>query len=267
MAKKAKVQFNGAEVEVELPDGWLSPEEADTMLPKAIMATEVARAVTQAVKTGGYVKPDDLLGDDDFKAKALAAWKVQNPGKGAPTGAELEQLQRDWTAQHVKPVTDERDALKDRVSRLLSRSLHSSILEAARAAGVKDAYLRLPTGAPADAVPPIVSMFGSLFGYDEKTDAHYVRSGESFAYSGKPTAENPFKGVGEWFTEWSASKDNAEFLVDPRQRGPGLGDAPRGGAGGTITITLTRAQASDASQYQAARELAQKSGGSVQVVD
>lgn len=214
---KVKVTVEGKETEVELPAGYLSPDE--------IKASFVAKdAVTQIVedRIGRYAKnaKKELLADEEFRAEALALWNIK-PGEkgGKATPAEIEEALKEQERTKILPLTQERDGYKERIGSLTRSQLHSQILAEATAAGVQRHYLK---PLPNSKVPAIIGIVENNFAFDEANNDWLVRSsdGKSFAVSGEAGAAHPYKGVKHFF---------ADFAKDPDFRG--FLEAPQGGAG------------------------------------
>lgn len=227
MAKKLKVQHNGAEIEVDAPEGVLTAEEvAEQYVAKAVHNSEMAKL---RKKGEGRVTADELLENDEFKTRALEAWNVK-PGKGQ---ADVEAARREWSDKTLKPVQDQLAKAGETITGLRRRMLHSEILAAAASAGVKPQFLKSPARG---AIAPIVSLMEGAFGFDEESGSWYVRNGETFAYAAKPAeGAPPYKSAAEYVAEFAGNKENADFVVDQRQRGPGMQQPGRAsGAPGTI---------------------------------
>lgn len=227
---KVKVMVEGKETEVELPAGYLGPDE--------IKASYVAKdAVTQIVedRIGRYAKnaKKELLADEEFKAEAIAAWDIKPGAKGGKaTPAEIEEALKEMERTKINPLTQERDGLKERIGSLTRSQLHSQIIAEASAAGVQRHYLK---PLPGSKVPAIIGMVEQNFGFDETNNDWLVRStdGKSFAVSGEAGAAHPYKGVKHFFADFAKDPDFRAFIEAP-QGGAGL---EKGGSGGKATVS------------------------------
>lgn len=211
---KLKVQVNGSEVEVEAPEGWLSPEEAANRVTKDFMQSEITRRLAQARR--GYVKEDEVLESDEFREKALAHWNVQ-PGKKGLSDEDVAKIRSNIESTLVNPLKQQNEKLSKSLERLYRQDLELQIVNAAREAGVQEHWLKPPReGLPA----PIVNMVASYFGQSQEHDgAWFLREGDGFAYAKNPSQAQPFKSVSEFLPEFVSSKENATiFLGDQRQR-------------------------------------------------
>lgn len=250
---KAK-QADGTEIDVELPAGYVSPQEiAATHVPKDFMQSEIERRLR------GKADPDKLLTDEAFRAKALETWGVK-PGKSEkPNGEDVEKLFGEWGTKHLEPVKQALTKAETRAKRALERDRDYQIVQAARDAGVKEQFLKAPGP---KAKPLIVKMFEDEAGFSEEHDDWFAKDGDGFAFSTQPTKDRPFRSIGEMVTEWSKDKANADWISDQRQRGAGLGTPGQGSAGQHV---ISREDARNLTKYEAAKEAARKAGVELQI--
>lgn len=231
-AKKLKVMHNNAEIEVDAPEGVLTAEDvAEQYVPKAVHNSELAKL---RKKSQGLKTPDELLEDDEFKTRAIESWGIK-PGK---TGADVAAARTEWDQKVLKPVADELTKSKGTIDGLRRGTLHSRIIAAATG-HVKPQFLKPPTRG---AVAPLVAMLEGAYGLEPETQDFYVRDGERFAYAAKPAegAPVPYKTPEEHVAEWIGNKDNADFLVDQRQRGPNLQNTGRTSTTGVVDGSADR---------------------------
>lgn len=235
---KVKVMIEGKETEVELPQGYLGPDE--------IKASYVAKdAVTQIVedRIGRYAKnaKKELLADEEFRTEALAAWNIKpgDKGKGSATPAEIDAALKEFERTTHAPILKERDALKERIGTLTRSQLHAQIIAEATAAGVDRKFLK---PLPGSKVPAIIGMVEHNFGFDEQINDHLVRTpdGKSWAVSGEAGAAHPYKGVKHFFADFAKDPEFRGFL-EPQQQGAGLQGT--GNNGGKPTVSRSDARA------------------------
>lgn len=236
---KVKVMHEGAEIEVDLPAGYLSPDEAAaTMVAKTAVEQIVSDRLARHTKS---VKKD-LLQDEDFRTEALSSWNIKpgEKGKGSATPAEIEQAIQEAERTRFKPLQTENETLKGKLTKLTQSQLEAQIVAHAAAVGVKKAYL---APLPGRKVPAIVGLVKDQFGYDEELSDWLVRNedGKSFAVSGESGASHPYKGVQHFFTDFSKNPEFREFL-DPPQKGAGVKGGDQKGGGGRV-ISSNDAQA------------------------
>ncbi len=233
---KVKVMVEGKETEVELPTGYLSPDE--------VKAGFVAKdAVTQIVedRIGRYAKnaKKELLEDKEFQTEALTAWNVK-PGEkgGKATPAEIEAALQEQERTKITPALKLVEDLKGKIGSLTRSQLHSQIIAEATAAGVHRQFMK---PLPGSKMPAIIGMIEQHFGFDETVNDWLVRNadGKSFAVSGEAGAAHPYKGVKHFFSDFVKDPDFRGFLEAP-QKGAGL---EKGGAGGTTTVSRADARA------------------------
>ena len=209
---------DGNDIEVELPDGFGRREDFQAELQEKF-DREFARRSKSVTKAA----LDEALQDAEFRKKAMDAWGVKphDPAEEAEgrklTKDQLSQAQRDWEQAHLNPLKTENETLRGKVQQFLDRALNGEILAAAQQAGVHKYLTRAVDGGE----PAIVAMFRSRFGYDEESGSHYVRKGDRFAVSTKPTDERMYMGADEYFQTLKGNKEYGDLFEDTRQRGPG----------------------------------------------
>ena len=269
MAGTIKVMFDGKEVEVDAPEGWMSAEDiAGSFMKKDTFEKEMERRIASAKK--GLVSQTDLLSNEDFLTEILKAQgkELFDPAKAkGKKGADDEAIAQrltdalaEWRKKELEPMAGERDKAIGRIGSLQTRILRGQIIEAAVKAGVKGSFLKAPQPG---ADPPIVAMLGSIFRHDGDHDDFFVAKGENdFEFSAKPDEGTPYKGVGEFVTDWASQKENLDFIDASLQSGPGLGQPGPGRVSGK-DVHLTQEQASDHQTYTKATEQASKQGGRV----
>jgi len=232
---KAKVMYEGKEIEVELPAGYLSPDEAKaSMIAKDAVESIVSDRLVRHTKS---VKKE-LLQDEEFRTEALTAWNVKpgEKGKGSATSAEeIEAAIKEADRTRYQPLQKENDTLKGKLTALTRSQLHAQIVAEAAAAGVKKAYLK---PLPGTKVPAIVGMIEQHFGFDDEVSDWLVRNpdGKSFAVSGESGAPHPYKGVRHFFTDFSKDPEFRDFL-EPAQKGAGVQSGDNKGGGRVISAT------------------------------
>lgn len=249
---KVKVMVEGKEVEVELPQGYLSPDEVKT--------SYVAKdAVTQIVedRIGRYAKnaKKELLEDADFRTEALAAWNIKPGDKsGKATPAEIEEALKEYERTQVAPLKKDLEAYKGKVGQLTTAQLHAQIIAEATAVGVKRDFLK---PLPGSGAPAIIGMVAGNFGLDENTNDWLVRTpdGKSYQVSGEPGAPHPYKGVKHFFADFAKDPNFRGFLED-QQKGA---DHQQGG-GGKATVSRSDPRAMGANAEKILK-------GEVQLVD
>lgn len=239
---------DGADLEIELPEGFLTREAAEAM------ANDKASKARRAAQ-------DALLKDDEFKAAALKSWGVSlEPPKPPEPDVDVEKLKETLRAELVTPLEQTLKTKDAEVERLRMDRLVRDVVLAASRVGVKKALLQ-PVAAGHE--PPIVAMVKGAFGYDAERAAFFLRDGDGFALSSNPTKEKLHADVDEFFDRWAKDKVNQDLLDQQRQSGAGFGnDRSAGGV-----ITLSRADARDAAKYQQAHEQAKKTGATVQITE
>lgn len=234
---KVKVMVEGKETEVELPAGYLSPDEV-----RAGFVSKEAASQLVEDRIGRYAKKakQELLDDEEFRKEALTTWNIKpgEKGTGKATPAEIEEALKEMERTKVTPALKLVDELKGKIGTLTRSQLHSQIIAEATAAGVQRQFLK---PLPGSKVPAIIGMIDQHFGFDETVNDWLVRNadGKSFAVSGEAGAAHPYKGVKHFFADFAKDPDFRGFLEAP-QKGAGL---EKGGAGGTTTVSRSDARA------------------------
>ncbi len=269
MPKKLKVQHNGAEIEIDLPEGTLSADEvSESYMRKTVFQTELDRRLAKLSE--GMAKRDDLLVDEEFlqtmlekQGKELFDPEKAKKGKqqtGESMAAELARAEQEWTKKNLEPAQLKATKAESLVGSLRQKILHGMILQAGIDGGVKKIFLTPPDS---NGIPPLVSFVENMFAFDPTLDEFFVRGDEegSFAFSSKPDEGHPYKNVAEFMGGWLGKKENLDFLDKEKQKGPGL-QSVVGELSGK-DVVLTQAQASDHATYKQAQETASKQGGRV----
>lgn len=261
MAKKIKIKLqDGTEQEVDLPEGYLSPEEvAEHYMPKSTFRVELNRRLK------GKMTADEFLANDELKQKALQAWgiSVDDSGKAKLTADQLAAAKKQWELAELAPINEKLTKTSERLTKTQAKILEASILRAA-AGRVHESLLKPPA---AGAKIPFMAMLESAFGFNDELDDYFVKGtdGFEFAPSKKPENGRPYKGVDEFVDEWVANEANKPFVVSTRQGGAGLNGEGHGRTGANITIS--KADATDAQKYRTAQKQAAEQGGRVIVAD
>ena len=207
---KVKVTDNGEEIEVQLPKGYVGPEElASGFVAKDFFEAEIGRRLSAARK--GLVKKDEILADKDFREEALKTWGVVPRDE-----KEIEKVREAIRTSELTPVLEKLKKAETRLQKASRIRLEARLLNKARELNLVDSLLTPPMkGAPA----PIVGMLGGYFVEDEERDDFFLPdpSGQGYMYSAKPSAEAPYKTPEEFVEEW-AKGAGKPFVKDTRQR-------------------------------------------------
>lgn len=222
MAKKAKVMHNGSEIEVELPDEFLTPEEARGRITQQ----QFDAALEDRFKRFSRSMKKDLLADDEFKAEAMKAWDLEPPtpgqkGKsGTPPEQAIADALKEFERTRLNPVMQELEKAKAENDRMRVQGLHAEILQYAHDVGFDEKFTKPLAGGK----PAVVAMLEPLFGFDAERGAHLVRSadGKGFAISSNPNpkAGHPYKGVADLFAEIAKDPEYRPYLK-AAQKGAG----------------------------------------------
>jgi hypothetical protein len=267
MPKTIKIQHAGQTLEVELPEGYVGPEDLEkNYVPRTYFEHEVARkAKGQYRKTIADLKTDEVkrteflteLGITPAQADAIDA-------KGGKLADQLKAAQVEWERTSLTPLKETLSKAQAKITKLTGSKLERDIVAAAVEAGVKKQFL---TPLAAGQAAPIVTILRDVFGFNDEHDDFFVKQGDEFAYSANPAESKvPYKSVAEYITKDFTKLPHAkDYLEDVRQRGAGLNGG--GSQGGSGNIRLTRKDAYDVQKYRAATAEAEKRGVDVEILD
>lgn len=215
MKIKQKVTIDGQEreIEIELDDNEYLTREQHEFRLKQTVEKRLARQAT-SIRT-------ELLKDEEFVADVLKAKGIDpnKPGGKQLAEAEVIRIQEELRRGEVTPLKEKLTAIEGELGSEREERLVSSIESALVKAGAKKAI-----------ASRIAKIEATRFGWEAKSKSFAVKKGEEFEFSGKATADRPYKGIEEFAEEWAKDKENADFIEDTRQRGP---DAKPGTGGGT----------------------------------
>jgi hypothetical protein len=235
---KAKTK-DGAEVEVELPEGYglraeiiAAAQEAFEVQLKKRLARARAETVEKAVENPEErAKLIERLAAHLPKPDGNAGEGGGTKG-GKPSKEQVEQLRAEFEAAHVRPLLEQLQKAQAKLGNLRAQGLLAEIASASQALKVKPELLRplFDGGEPA-----ILAMLRAQLGPDDETDRWYVKRGDSFAISAKKPGEN--MGVLEFMEALKGKPEFAHIFVDERQSGA---DFRQPGGGGSLTDDLSK---------------------------
>lgn len=265
MPKKINVQHAGATIEVELPEGFVGPEDLEAnYVPKKYFETEVSRKAKSAYrKTLTELKTDETKRDEFFAELGITPNPVVEGTDKGKFSDQLKLAQTEWEKTHVTPLKETLTKAEKRIQKLTGSKLERDIIAAAAEAGVKKQFL---TPIAKNQAAPIVTILREMFGFNEEHDDFFVKQGEEFAYSSNPAEGNvPYKSVLEYITKDFVKLPHAkDYLQDLRQRGAELNG---GGSAGSGNIRLTQADMRNVQKYRQATDDAAKRGVEIEVID
>jgi hypothetical protein len=266
-APTIKVQYNGAEIEIPRPEGLVPLTEVnEKYMPKSAFESELGRRVDGVIRNKGYKLPDELLGDEQFRGKAIESWGLKPDQTQAQLQEQLKKQAEQLNERELKPLQTKLTAAEKKLAIAQTKDLAAQILQTV-AGKVKPGLLKSPaTGA----MPPIVSMLTGAYAHDDEHDNWYARgqgaSGFQFSTKGDGT---PYMTVAEHLANWLADPVNADFLIEQRQAGPGSkaagDDAAPGGVVKGKTLVITEADARNPATYRLRKEEAQKKGLEIEI--
>lgn len=219
-----KTTIDGKEIEVNLPDGYLSPEDVQSQyVKKDFFETEIQRRVNSAKANA----ETSLSTNPDFIQKILSSKGVEiDPTTGKIKGSDIdiEKVKNQFFEENVKP-------LKSKLENVRRKQLESEIISTAAQIGVKEEFLKpVVQGAK----PVIVQMVESAFGYDDEREIWAVKENDKFKYSSNPTQSNPFAGPVDLFKEMKAKAEFKGFFRETTQTGSNYSGGQSSHGGQTI---------------------------------
>lgn len=195
------------EVEVELPDGYLTPDEVrKNWVPVSRLEERVAKA-----KNGRYTV-DELLENEDLLARVASSkedW-FRERLKIEGEKPDMTKLQETWRQQELKPVSEQLEQVKTEVQKLRSARLSADVSEAAMELGVKKSHVQL--------LGPYYEK--RVAWSDEHGDWFIVDGNGEFEYSAKPHEGSPYLTIGEDLERKARSGDYEDWFDGKGRTGP-----------------------------------------------
>ena len=218
--RELTVQVEGKDVEIELPEGYGTAEDFRESFDDSF-AKEFGRRA-KGLRTAAL---GEALDDEEFKTQALEKWGIDPKAlEAAKSGAgkldeqalkeHVNSARTEWERTKLTPMQKELEKLQTKYNSTLGRTLSAEVL-AATHGSVQDYLVKAVDGAE----PAIVSMFRNRFGYDEESGKWYVKKGDRFAVSAKPSDEQTYMGVSEYFSTLQGNKEYSDLFKDVRQKG------------------------------------------------
>ena len=237
------------EVEVALPDGYLTPDEVrEHYMPRDNFQSELSRRLR------GKANPDELLNDEAFIDRVLEthedrlreALKIEN--NGGPTPEQLDRVREQLRREELAPLEERLESLQGSNESLRSRILHGEVLEASRDVGVVD-----------DLLPLVEDHYGKRVKWDDDWKQYFVvdKDGEFELTSRPERGKAPYKTVREDLEERRKSGNYPSWFKAKQRSGSGFDRA--GGGGVNLDLDAQIAEAEKAgNRSEAARLKAQK---------
>ena len=239
MAKSRKIKIpapaitpGATEVEIELPPEWMHLEDiAETHTPKDQFQAELTRRVQSITKD--LVKPEDLLGNEEFLKRVAAEKKddmIKLIGILPPKGGDVDvaKIQAEVTERvrrdEVKPLFDQTKGLEAEVSLLRRRDLQATILEAN-----KDLQV-VP-----DLSDLVVMYVAERVVWDPTSKSWFVKKmdgTEGYEFSSDPQrGGHPYKGPRELLEDIKKKGDHKSWFTSGVQPGADFQKGPAGTPG------------------------------------
>lgn len=205
-----KVQHEGNEIEVPLPEGYVHESEIgdkyvkrDTVNSQYVLKTEMERRFKE------WIPKDKALEDPDIVSSIVSKHK--------PTGkagdVDLEAAKAEWKRAELEP-------LKTFSDRLLNQVRSATLKEAAQKAGFGDQHVT----SPVPGIPSYVeTAFTGAFEYDAELGYFVAKdaAGNRMAAQ-EPTTARPYAGPEEFFKQL-AKQDAWKPYLKPPEKNNGSG--------------------------------------------
>lgn len=219
---KTTVEVDGTthEVEVPVPEGYLSPEE---IRENFVSADSIERRIAAAKR--GLVDPNAAIADDSFLDRLVAERKdriIEMLGvKLEGNEPDLEGLREKWREAELAPLRSDLESRDKTISRLREKGFRASVFEAATEAGIReDLY---------DVVP---LWLRDRVRYDEEFDDFFAIDGRGeFEYTAEPAkGKPPYKTISELLHDVERGGEKAAWFKPTGRGGAGYrgGDKKRG---------------------------------------
>jgi hypothetical protein len=223
----------------------------------------MARMRKEVEAKKGYVDPDSLLEDQDFRSRAVEAWGLDPTKTSQQFQQQLEKTKKELDEREIKPRQAAVEKLLDEVDKYRYRDLQGQIVQAAAALKVDEKFLK-PT--VKGGKPLIVAMLQEGFDFDEDNDGWFAKGsgGNPFAFS--QGGDVPYMSVSEFMQQW-VNAEGKDFVRNERQGGAEArpeGASNTGRSGGKLRITSE--QARDIAQFRQLQARAEKEHLEIEVV-
>ena len=262
-----KVQHDGKEIEVELPEGTLLPSDANQLIKNL----EITR---RKLKKAGEesISPESLLKDRNFIKEVFEHEGVPFDDEGkfklpdnlkstqeleAQFKTRLEQERARWEAKALKPVLDKTELLESSLKEARRKDLLNTLEHGARSVGVKsDKFATMPFGDKR--FKPVHAAADQFkFVTDDGVNDWVLFEGDDLQYNSKGQPIVAGESYWKHFQETADDKIKGEWFEDGRQRGSGFDHL---GGGTRPAFVLSAEEARNPAKYKAAKEAASKAG-------
>lgn len=207
------------EVEVELPDGYLTPDEIrEGYVPKATIESRINRAVRGRYTIDELVENEDLLTQVAQSAEDRLREFLKIEGEKP----DVTKLQETWRQQEVKPLKEQMETMQGEVAKLRQARLSADVSEAAVQLGVKKSHM-----------PLLTPFYKERVAWsDEYGDWFIIGSDGEFEYSASPHEGAPYLTIAEDLDRRARSGDYEDWFDGKGRTGPdyqgGKGDRRNG---------------------------------------
>lgn len=211
------VQHEGKDIQVELPAGYLSPDE--------VKAGYVSR---ETLKTTHVLKEDFDRRFQEWVPREKAAEDekiVQSVlSKHKPKAdVDVEAAKAEWRKAELEPVTGELGTLREQLR-------NSAIREAAKQY-FKEDFLNNPFAS-------VESKFADKFAFDAKLGYVVAKEGDGFVAAMEPKPGRPYADPAEYFARLAKQPEYKTYLREEPKIQGNSGYSQNGKAAGAKTLSL-----------------------------
>lgn len=234
---KITVQHEGNDIEVELPKGYVGPDEiAANYKPKKDfegMENRLRKKVESEIQSSYR---QTLLEDSEFVGQVLTASGVpldEDGNVAIPEGgmsaeemqkqlkAQTEQQKALWEKQQLDPMKKSLEQFTSENQALKKRILLSELAEGARTSGVTDAKFEPFPGQGPETAP--VYAAASLFDWDKENGQWALKGSDgSFVINPDGTPDRPYVDPASYWGRQKEEKHFKEWFKDNRVSSTGL---------------------------------------------
>lgn len=227
---KAKIEQDGQELEIEVSDeqiaewGYVSKSQIESdYVPKGNVETIIKGAKAQQSQS----LRKSLAEDPDFIREVAESrgWPVNDEGElvlpeGGLTAEEVqkqvaekrEAWQQQWEKKNLEPVAQKAAGLEKQIGGLRRQILVSEIIQAAKAAGVKDEKFDTLPGSPLESAPVVQQVLDRFKWSEEHQQWGYAEGTKpdgtpNFQISSTEDTSRPLAGASEFFAKLRENRE------------------------------------------------------------
>lgn len=219
------------EVEVELPDGYLTPDEIrESYVPKATIESRISRAVKGRYTIDEVVEDDGLLGQIATTAEDRLRERLQVGGEKP----DLTKYEESWRQRELKPVSEELESAKGEIQTLRAARLSADVNEAAVDLGVKKSQL-----------PLLAPFYRERVQWSDEYGDWFIVGKDGEFELGSPQRGAPYLTIGEDLERKARSGDYEDWFDGKGRTGPDYQGGKGGGRPGQVDLAAFEKMSGD----------------------